>query len=195
MGYQTILTQMEDDVSPINHRYYKCLEKRQIILNEDISADIIEKVIIPLMEFDNDGSGKPITLFVTSGGGDIFSGMALVDLINKIKTPLNIIGLGYCFSMAILILMAGKNNVNVTRTCFPSTVGLLHAGSVALGCQDTNQAKDFMEFNSKYEVNVLKKFILENSNISEKEFKKLARKEKYYDAQEMLDLGIIDAII
>ena len=45
----------------VDYQYYKNLEKRRIIINEDISDTLLETAILPLIDMDNDGSGKPIT--------------------------------------------------------------------------------------------------------------------------------------
>lgn len=195
MDIGNLMEQFEQDLNPINFHYYKALNRRKIIINEEVSEDIIEKVVYPLLDMNEDGSNEEITLYVTSNGGNVYAGMLLADIINEIKTPLKIVGMGYCMSMGLLILMSGKNNPNVSRICYPSTVGLLHAGSIMLGCQDANQAKDFMDFNTRYEADVLRKHIINNTNISEKELKKISRKEKYLNANEMLELGVIDKII
>lgn len=186
---------LKSGIDAIEYQYFLGLKNRTLILNEDITTDIIEKIIIPLINMDNDKSETPIRLYVCSYGGDIWSGMVLSDVIDKLKSPLEIIGMGACMSMGLLILMSGKNNPNVKRYCYPSTVGLLHAGSIALGQTDTNQAKDFMDFNNKYQENKIKQHIIRNSKINDREYKKFARKEKYLDAEEMLAYEIVDEIL
>lgn len=183
------------NIDPVKYQYFLGLKNRTLILNDDIDSDIIEKIIIPLINMDKEEQGNPIKLYLCSYGGDVWSGMILSDVIDKIKSPLDIIGMGTCLSMGLLLLMAGKNNPNVKRYCYPSTVGLLHAGSLSLGQTDANQAKDFMAFNSKYEETKIKQHIFKNTNITEKEYKKFSRKEKYLDASEMLAYGIVDEII
>lgn len=182
-------------VDPITYRYFKCLSKREILLNDYVDETIIERVVLPLIEMDNDGSGKEIKLFICSGGGSAYHGHLLVDVIERLKTPTKIYGMGLCMSMALLLLCAGKNNPNIRRYAYPSTVGLLHAGSINIGNSDVNQAKDILDFNNKYDKNITKQHILRNSTINEKDYAKYARKEKYMTADEMLELGFIDEIL
>ena len=43
---------------PVTYQYYKNLKDRKIIINEQITSDIVEMVMIPLLEMDNDGTGN-----------------------------------------------------------------------------------------------------------------------------------------
>jgi ATP-dependent Clp protease protease subunit len=180
---------------PITYRYYKCLTNREILLNDYVEDSIVEKVVMPLLEMDNDGTGKQITLYVASAGGNSYYGFLLADVIERIKTPLCIVGMGLAMSMGLLILCSGKNNPHVKRVCYPSMVGLLHAGSINLGNTDANVAKDYMSFNERYEKNVTKAHIIRNTNITDKDYSKYSRKEKYMESKEMLELGFIDEIL
>lgn len=57
---------------PVIYQYYKGLKERKIIINEQISSDIVETVMLPLLEMDNDGTGKPINIILNTIGGSLF---------------------------------------------------------------------------------------------------------------------------
>ena len=67
----------------------KNLENRTIIINDDISSDIVEMALLPLMEMDNDGTGREITILLNTCGGEVYSGFCLIDYIEKLKTKNN----------------------------------------------------------------------------------------------------------
>jgi len=96
-------------------------------------------------------------------------------------------------SMGALILMSGKNNPNVTRYCYPFTIGLIHGGSTYIE-GTTMQVKDYNKFNDRYE-ETIKDFILNNSNINEEEYEKKTRYEWYLLAEDMLKYGLIDVVL
>lgn len=62
---------------PVTYQYYKGLKERKIIINEQISSDIVETVMLPLLEMDNDGTGKPINIILNTIGGSLFDGASL----------------------------------------------------------------------------------------------------------------------
>lgn len=182
------------NITPDMYQYWKGLKERRIILNEGISSSVIETVILPLREMDNDGSGEPIEIIMFSGGGDMFSGFALVDVIEKLKTPTTIYIMGLAASMACLIAMAHANNPNVKVVCSKYAVGLIHSGEISLGTQSANAARDFMEFNRRYD-EIVKNYIITHTQISEEIYEKIERQEYWMTAQQMLDLGIVSEIV
>lgn len=179
---------------PSTYQYWKGIkEKRRIILNGQVDENIIESVFIPLMDWDNDGSGEPIEIILCTPGGSILDGMPLCDLIDNLKTPTTIRVISYAYSMGSYLLMAGFNNPNVRKVAYPFSTALIHGGSLNLeGALDS--VKDTMKFQNKLDTKI-KEYVLTHSNITEKEYKKLDRTEAWLTAEDMLKYGLIDEII
>lgn len=178
---------------PVLYQYYKNLEKRKIVINEQIGDCLMETAILPFIEMDNDGSNKPIEIIISTPGGEIYSGFNLVDQIEKAKSPVTIHIMALAASMGFLIAMAGKNNPNVKTVCHPFSVGLLHSGSQYMA-GSAHAVKDTFDFSQHYEEKI-KKYILTHTKIDEKLYDKIERKEYWMDADEMVRLGIVDEII
>lgn len=182
-------------IDPSLYQYYEnLLNKRTIIFNQDIDETAIERLIIPLKQMDNDGSGKPITLEFNTDGGDIYYTMAICSAIDSIKNcqlNINIIGLGA--SGGAFVSMAGFNNPKVKKTCSPWTVFLIHTGSMGFD-GSTNAVKDTVQFHNKY-WKLISNYVTSHSNITEKEFKSKTRTEWWMTADEALKYGIVDEIV
>lgn len=178
---------------PVLYQYYKNLDKRKIIINENIGAGLLETAIVPFLEMDNDGSNNPIEILISTYGGEIYNGFNLVDQIEKAKSPVTIHIMAIAASMGLLIAMAGKNNPNVRTVCHPFSVGLLHSGSQYME-GTTHAVKDTFNFSQQYEEKI-KEYILSHTNIDEDLYEKVERKEYWLDADEMVRLGIVDEII
>lgn len=178
---------------PILYQYYKNLINRRIIINEQIGDGLLETAILPFIEMDNDGSGKPIEIIISTVGGEIYNGFNFVDQIEKAKSPVIIHIMSMAASMGFLIAMAGKNNPNVKTVCHPFSVGLLHSGSQYMS-GSAHAVKDTFDFSQQYEEKI-KKYILSHTKIDENLYDKVERKEYWMDAEEMLRLGIVDEII
>ena len=151
-------------INPIQYQYYKSLENRTIVINDDINSDIIEMALLPLIQMDNDGTGKEITILLNTCGGEVYNGFSLVDYIEKLKTKTTIKILGMAASMGALISIAGKNNPNVKTVCSPFSVFLVHSGSDCMA-GNTNAIKDMFHFSEKYEEKI-SKYFLSNTKIS-----------------------------
>ena len=179
--------------SPQMYQYYKNLKNRKLIINEGIGADIVESVILPLLEMDNDGSGKPIEIILNTCGGTLFDGMELCDVIDNLKTPTTITVYTYAYSMGSVILCAGFNNPNVTKRCLKHSTALLHAGSTYME-GSAKAVKDQFDFYQKYE-QMIKEYTLSHTHITEEEYDKMERYEWYMTSDIMLEKGLVDEII
>lgn len=182
-----------EETSIINAEYARLLKERKILINDIISENTIEKVVMPLLRMDNDGSGKKITIYINTNGGSVYDGLVLCDIIEHLKTETEVIVLGYAYSMGSIILMSGKNNPNVTRKCYPFSTALIHGGSAYIS-GSSSQVKDYFKFNEKFEKRIAD-FIVSHTNLTEDDYAAIERYEAYMDSDEMLEKGIVDEII
>ena len=182
-----------ETLDPITYRYYKCLENRQIIINDEISNNIIEMAVLPLMEMDNDGSGKPIEIILNSCGGDVYSGFSLVAAIENSTSPIIIRIMGIAASMASLIAMSYYNKENVKTVCSPYSVALIHSGSQYLS-GSTHAVKDTFKFSERYEERI-KNYILTHSLIDEEMYDKIERQEFWMDSDDLVKYGIVQEVL
>ena len=174
--------------------FHQLFNHRTILFNDDVQEDIVEKVFLPLREFEKDSSTEPVTLILNSSGGSVSDGFFLAHYLKNYSKPLNIIITGYAASMAAVLLAGGGKNENIIRSCFPCTYGLIHDGYVALAASETKTANDIMAFNDSMDKQV-RQFFIDNTNITEEMYDSKSRHQWFLSAQEMLDLNLVDRII
>lgn len=177
--------------SPIDYQYYKCLENNTILINQEISECLVEYAIIPLMNMDADENVKHIDIIINTVGGDIYTGFAMVSVLEKLKTETTIRIIGMAASMGGLIAMAKNPNLKVV--CDKWSVGLIHSGSQYME-GSAHAVKDTFKFSERYEEKI-KAYILSHTKISEEMYKEIERQEFWMDADDMLKYGIVDEII
>lgn len=182
-----------EETDIINNQYENLLRNRIILVNDTISDLTIDKVVMPLLQMDNDGTGKKITIYINTNGGSVYDGLCLCNIIEGLKTETEIIVLGYAYSMGSIILMSGKNNPNVIRKCYPFSTALIHGGSAYVG-GTASQVKDYFKFNEKFEKRIAD-FIVSHTNLTEDDYAAIERYEAYMDSDEMLEKGLVDEII
>lgn len=189
------LVQETEGLNPVDYQYFhQLLERRTIVFNQEVTENVIEAVYLPLKEFEDDDSEKPVTLILNSPGGSVSDGFFLAHYLTQYKKKLNILVTGYAASMAAVILCGGGNNPNITRYCYPSTYGLIHDGYVALSASESKTASDIMAFNEKVDQDI-RQFILDNSKITAEQYDAKTRHQWFLNAQEMKELNLIDKII
>ena len=182
-----------EETDIINNQYENLLKNRIILINDTISDLTIDKVVMPLLQMDNDGTGKKITIYINTNGGSVYDGLCLCNIIEGLKTETEIIVLGYAYSMGSIILMSGKNNPNVIRKCYPFSTALIHGGSAYVG-GTASQVKDYFKFNEKFEKRIAD-FIVSHTNLTEDDYAAIERYEAYMDSDEMLEKGLVEEII
>ena len=186
-----------NDVStldPIMYQYFnQLLKKRTIVLNAEIDENILETVVLPLKDFEQDDSFEPVTLILNTPGGSVADGLMLCNVIDNYKIPLEIIVPSYACSMGTIILCSGNKNPNITKKAYPFSFALFHSGQTYVGGESTS-VEDVMNFNKSVD-NKIRDYIVANTNITEELYDAHHRKQWYISAEEMLEYGLIDEII
>lgn len=181
----------------IEYVKWKEMEKRKIVLNEQIDEFAVDTVIMPILrwnEEDDEAFGddiskrKPITIYLNSPGGDVFVGLIIAEVIKKSKTPVHIIALSLAASMGSIFLISGHK-----RFAYEYSNILLHDGEVGLK-GSRNKVKDNIKFFDEKDEQV-KQFILSNTKITPEKFEEMSDREWWLTAKKALEFGIIDEII
>ena len=192
-----VITPKQDEF--MQNTFEEFLEDRQIILNDYVDDKLLERAVLQIMKFNKEDQGKsvesrvPIILHINTLGGDVSSGLSLIDVIQTSKTPVY----GVChkaYSMGLYILLSCHK-----RFMFKNATCLLHEGSV--GSHDSNMkfldlAGYVSELNGR-----LKQLLLEKTNIEEEEYDRRKRDEWYIfgwsngELPSAKDLGIVDYVI
>lgn len=192
-GFLTLIEE-QSNLDPVTYQYFNHYKNhRTIIFNHAVDENIVETVILPLLEFENDDSSEPVKLILSTVGGSVSDGLILCNIIDNYKKPLEIYVYGYACSMGTIILCAGNKNQNVRKYCYPFSFGLFHAGYSAIEGESLS-VEDRIEFNKKTD-NSIRDYVIENTNITAEEYKINERRQWYLNAKDMKEKGLVDAII
>ncbi|CAH0138545.1 MULTISPECIES: ClpP family protease [Bacillaceae] len=193
--YLEIIGNLPDSLE--EYQFYLGLKERKIYYNYDVDTTIVNKIVYWIQEWNREDEElnipidkrKTIQIYVTSDGGDVVAGFSAIDAIKSSKTKVETIGVGSCVSMGALLLISGHY-----RKAYPNTIILIHDGSMSV--QSTSKkAKNTMNFYDRLD-NRIKKFVVENTNISEELYAEKEDEEWYMFANdEGLSLGIVHEII
>ena len=195
MDFEELFSEVEQyGFNAMNYQYFnQLLNHRTILFNDDVDEDIIEKVYLPMRDFEKDSSDEPVTLIINSSGGSVSDSFFLAHYIAHYSKPLKIIVCGYAASMATVMLAAGGKNDNVTRIVFPCSYALIHDGYVALAASESKTAADIMAFNDKIDEQI-RQFFIDNTSITEELYDKHSRHQWFLSAKEMIEYNLADKI-
>src|SRR5919199_556730 len=87
--------------------YSRLLKDRIIFLNTPIDDAIASLITAQLLFLQSEDPDRDIYLYINSPGGVVYSGMAIYDTMQHINPAVSTICMGFCGSMATVILAGG----------------------------------------------------------------------------------------
>jgi ATP-dependent Clp protease protease subunit len=167
------------------------LQQRRVYFWGVVDDKSMEKIISKVLFLDAHEPGKEIDLFISSPGGSVTAGLALLDVMNMIQSPVNTICMGLAASMGSMILSQG---VKGKRKIFKNGRVMIHQPSIG-GVQ--GQAIE-LEITAKQIVKtrkLLADILAENCGQPVDKILKDFDRDYWMDAQEAIEYGIVDEII
>ncbi len=131
----------------------------------------------------------PIELHIHSGGGDLFSGLAAIDTIQSMKTPIHTYVQGSVASAATLMSICGSK-----RFMYKNSVMLIHQISTAMMYGKYHEFLDEIE-NQNLLMEKVKDLYKEKTNLTDEMLDEMLQHDLWLDAKQCLKLGLVDKIL
>lgn len=180
--------------SPMGERAYdiysRLLKDRIIFLGGPIDDYVANIIIAQLLFLAAEDGTKDITLYVNSPGGQVSSGLAIIDTMNYVKPDVSTVCVGMAASMGAVILASGAKK---KRFALPNSEIMIHQPHGGAEGQATD-----IEISAK---RILKNRHLLNQILAKNTGQPLAKIEKdvdrdfFMDADEAKKYGLVDDII
>ena len=163
----------------------------KIFITDDIDAMTASAVIKAMMYLAENNT--PITLYIDCCGGEVRSGLAIIDtmeLLSK-KVEINVVCTGKAYSMASLILAAGTKG---HRYIMPHGEVMVHEPLVMSGAAGSaslvrNQADSLIAIRDK-----MSEMLSAYTGLSTEEINEIMHANTYMDANAAIKTGIVDKI-
>lgn len=170
--------------------------KRKFWIRGEINEDLFDLAmkIVKINQKDADipvCDRKPITIYLTTPGGEAESTLVLTDIMNTSKTPITTIAMGDCQSAGAIILMTGHYRMALRNTDI-----MIHDVSTAM--PNALKRKFLTEYISYFDKKFagLADYIKDCTNVTDEDIKGRYTNEDYWmSAEEALEKGLIDAIV
>ena len=169
----------------------KLLQSRTVVISHQVDSKLSAKVLSQLILLEQEGAKNPITVFINSPGGDIFSGFAIFDMLKFISCPVTTIVAGFAASMgSILSLAADKGRrfaMPQSKIMIPQPLLMGYQGR-ASECEI--QAREILKTRDH-----LVKLYSEQTGKTHEEIKKALDRDNWFTAEEALDYGLLDKVV
>lgn len=170
--------------------YSRLLNDRIIFLGEEINSVSANLVVAQLLHLESQDAEKDISLYINSPGGEVYSGLAILDTMNFIKPQVSTICVGMAASMAAVLLSAGAKG---KRFCLPHSKVMIHQPSG--GAQGQQTEIEIVAEEIKKTRRELNQILSDASGQPIEKVQADTERDNYLTAVEALDYGLIDRIV
>lgn len=163
--------------------------ERIIFLSKPVDEELGNQLVATMLYLDSEDQ-KPLNIYINCSGGQVVPCLAIHDTMRHIRSPVGTVGFGGCSGMAGFLLAVGeRGRRNVLQNTHimihhPSGVARGQASDMNREAQELLRIRDYMDM------------ILASS--TGQPYDKVAydfSRNKYFDAQEALEYGIVDNIV
>jgi len=182
------------DRSPRGERYFDLFSKlmgdRVLMITEPVDDHMMGVIVSQLLYLEAEDSEEPIHMYISSPGGSVMAGLAILDTMNLITAPVHTYAMGMVASMAAVLFTSGEKG---HRYIMPNAEVMIHQ---PLG-GTSGQASD-IEIQAKHILNLKKRLYKILSQATGKHVKTIEKesdRDNYFEAQEAIKFGLADTIL
>ena len=160
----------------------------------DIETEIVNDIIHSIYEINEEDVKKqtadPIKLIINSAGGEIYSGLALIDVIDNSLTPVHTICHGSAMSMALVVYAAGHHRLASKYATF-----MYHEAMYGVEGKTAYHRQEMKEANRIDKI--CDDFLMSRTKLTQKQLDnvKNTQAEWYFDAKTALKYGVVNEIL
>lgn len=170
--------------------YSRLLRERIVFLSGPIDDSIANIVIAQLLFLEAEDPKKDITLYINSPGGQIQSGLAIVDAMHHIKPDVATVCVGMAASMGATILSQGAKG---KRFALPNAEVMIHQPLTGV----EGQASDIV-ITANHIIRLKEKLTKMMADATGQDYKKVEKdkdRDYWMTAEESKKYGVVDAIL
>jgi ATP-dependent Clp protease protease subunit len=170
--------------------YSRLLEDRIIFIGTPINDMIANLVVAQLLHLESADPDKPISLYINSPGGDIYSGLAIYDTMQFIKPVVGTLCFGVAMSMGSLLLAGGAHG---QRLALPNARILIHQPSAGFEGQSTD-----IEIHAREILSIRKRtdeIYAHHTGQTEEQVHLDMERDRFFSSAQAVEYGLIDKVI
>lgn len=170
--------------------YSRLLKDRIIILGTPINDAVASSIVAQMLFLESDDPEKDINLYINSPGGVVSSGLAIYDTMQHVRCSISTICVGMAASMGAVLLAAGTKG---KRSVLPHSRLMIHqplGGTQGQASDIEIEAREIIRIKE-----TLGEIMAGHTNKSKEQIIKDSDRNKWMDAKESLEYGLIDKIL
>ena len=170
----------------------RLLADRKVFIEGEINAETACDFVKSMLLLIKEDAEKPIDVYINSHGGEVVSGMLILDTLKGLKTEVNLHCIGMAASMAAIILASGGKKEH--RFVTPNAEILIHEPLISGGVGGSassikRTAENILEKKAK-----AVELLANSTGRSKEEIEKAIAFDHFLTAKEAIKFGLADSI-
>lgn len=170
--------------------YSLLLKERLVMVSSPIDAQVANLVVAQLLFLQREDPERSIQMYISSPGGEMYSGFAIYDTMQQISAPVVTTAIGWTASFGTVLLTGGEKGM---RYALPNAT--IHMHQPHGGAQ--GQASDLMiqaRESQRLKDRIIEVFMQHTGRDRETIERDLDR-DSYFDAERAVEYGLVDAVL
>ncbi len=170
--------------------FSRLLKERIVFVTGEVNDVMADLVVAQLLFLEAEDPSKDIQLYINSPGGQVTSGMAILDTMRHIKPDVSTICMGMAASMGALLLTAGTKG---KRYALPNADVMIHqplGGSQGQAEDIRIQTEKILETRER-----INNILVECTGQDMETIQRDTDRDKYMTAEEAKEYGLIDKVL
>jgi ATP-dependent Clp protease, protease subunit len=166
------------------------LRNRIVFLGTPIDDQIANLIIAQLLFLNQEDREAPISMYINSPGGQVYSGLAIYDTMQMISNPVATYAIGVTASFGTLLLAAGTKG---NRYALPHATMHMHQPLGGAQGQATDieiQAREILRLKAR-----LNEILAFHTGHTMEEIERDTDRDYYMDAKAAADYGLVDQVL
>lgn len=170
--------------------YSLLLKERLVMVGSPIEAQVANLVVAQLLWLNREDGERPIQMYISSPGGEMYSGFAIYDAMQQISAPVMTTAIGWTASFGTVLLTGGQKGM---RYALPNATIHMHQPHGGAQGQATDlmiQARESQRLKDRI-VEVFMQHTGQSREIIERDLDR----DTFFDAHQAVEYGLIDGVL
>jgi ATP-dependent Clp protease protease subunit len=166
------------------------LRNRIVFLGTPINDQISNLIVAQLLYLNQEDREAPISMYINSPGGVIYSGMAIYDTMQMISNPISTFAIGVTASFGTVLLAAGTKGQRYALPNASIHMHQPHGGAEGQATDIEIQAKEILRLRSN-----LNQILARHTGQTLEVIERDTERDYWMDAQKAVEYGLIDQVL
>ncbi len=166
------------------------LKNRIIFLGTPINDQVANLIVAQLLFLNQEDREAPISMYINSPGGQVYSGLAIYDTMQSITNPISTVAVGVTASFGTVLLAAGTKG---QRYALPHATIHIHQplGGVQGQASDIEiEAREILRLKTR-----LNQILSQHTGQTIETIERDTDRNFYMDANNAVEYGVVDQVL